>query len=56
MIAPPPLLRGRDLLEMGYSPGPRLGEILREVRRRQIEGELKTKEEALRFVAEHYPN
>ena len=56
VIAPPPLLRGRDLLEMGYSPGPRLGEILREVRRRQIEGELKTKEEALKFVAEHYPN
>lgn len=56
VIDPAPLLRGKDLLEMGYSPGPRLGEILREVRRRQIDGELKTKEEALRFVAEHYPN
>ena len=55
LIAPEPLLMGRDLLGLGHSPGPRLGEILAEVRRRQIAGELKDREEALRFVQETYP-
>ncbi len=55
LIAPEPLLMGRDLLGLGHSPGPRLGEILTEVRRRQIAGELKDREEALRFVQEAYP-
>jgi len=45
---------GRDLLALGYSPGPRLGEILNEVRRRQIAGELRDREEALRFVQGAY--
>jgi poly(A) polymerase len=54
LIAPEPLLLGRDLLAMGHAPGPRLGEILNEVRQRQIAGELRTREEALRFVEEHY--
>jgi poly(A) polymerase len=54
LIAPDPLLRGRDLLAMGYAPGPRMGEILNAVRERQIAGELRTKEEALRFVQEEY--
>jgi poly(A) polymerase len=54
LIAPEPLLWGRDLLAMGHAPGPRLGEILREVRQRQIAGELRSREEALRFVEEHY--
>jgi poly(A) polymerase len=55
LIAPEPLLMGRDLLAMGHSPGPRLGEILAEVRRRQIAGELKDRKEALRFVQGAYP-
>jgi poly(A) polymerase len=55
LIAPEPLLMGRDLLGLGHSPGPRLGEILTEVRRRQIAGELTDREEALRFVREAYP-
>jgi poly(A) polymerase len=55
LIAPEPLLRGRDLLARGHAPGPRMGEILSVVRERQIVGELRTMEEALRFVEEHYP-
>jgi poly(A) polymerase len=55
LIAPEPLLMGRDLLRLGYSPGPRVGEILAEVRRRQIAGELTDREGALRFVQETYP-
>jgi hypothetical protein len=56
LIAPEPLLQGRDLLALGYAPGPRMGEILNEVRERQIAGELRNKEEALRFVQEQYPS
>jgi poly(A) polymerase len=54
LIAPEPLLKGRDLLALGYTPGPRMGEILEEVRKRQIGGELRDKEEALRFVKKEY--
>lgn len=54
LIAPEPLLQGRDLLALGHSPGPRMGEILDEVKKRQIEGELWNKEEALHFVKKKY--
>ena len=55
LISPEPLLQGRDLLALGHAPGPRMGEILNDVRERQIAGELRNKEEALRFVQEQYP-
>jgi poly(A) polymerase len=55
IIAPEPLLMGRDLLRLGYSPGPAVGGILAEVKRLQIAGELKDKEDAIRFVQEVYP-
>lgn len=51
---PPPLLRGRDLLAAGYSPGPQIGVILRTVRDLQLDGHLHTREEALAWVEEHY--
>jgi tRNA nucleotidyltransferase (CCA-adding enzyme) len=43
---PPPLLRGRDLLEMGLVPGPRVGEVLRQVYERQLDGEVRFEKEA----------
>ena len=54
LIAPEPLLRGRDLLALGHAPGPRMGEILEEVKKRQIGGELRSKKEALQFVKKEY--
>jgi tRNA nucleotidyltransferase (CCA-adding enzyme) len=46
--APPqPLLRGRDLLPIGVEPGPRMGEILRQLYERQLDGEITTAEQAL---------
>jgi tRNA nucleotidyltransferase (CCA-adding enzyme) len=36
--APLPLVLGRHLLELGVPPGPALGEILREVYERQLDG------------------
>lgn len=49
-----PLIKGKDLLEMGLEPGPLVGEILRRVRELQVEGKLRTKEEALEFVEQVY--
>ena len=46
--APPaPLLKGRHLLASGLEPGPRIGRILKEIYDRQLEGEIKTLDEAI---------
>ena len=44
---PPPIVMGRHLLEMGVAPGPRMGEILKQVYERQLDGEITTLEEGL---------
>jgi poly(A) polymerase len=54
-IKPPPLLRGRDLLALGYPRGPLFAEILRAVEERQLEGELTTHDDALAWVQRTYP-
>jgi tRNA nucleotidyltransferase (CCA-adding enzyme) len=43
---PAPLLLGRDVLAMGVAPGPRVGEILRAVYERQLDGVVTTPDEA----------
>lgn len=50
-LIPPPLITGRDLLAMGWKPGPPLGQMLEAVQNRQLEGSLKSREEALEWVA-----
>ena len=54
-VRPPRLLGGDDLMALGYEPGPRFGEILRALEEAQLEGEVKTRPEAERFVAERFP-
>jgi len=49
-LHPPRLLNGRDLIAMGFAPGPRMGEILRAVEDAQLDGEIKTADEARSFV------
>jgi poly(A) polymerase len=49
-LSPPPLLTGKDLIEAGYKPGPKFGEILEAVETEQLEGKLTTRDEALAFV------
>jgi tRNA nucleotidyltransferase (CCA-adding enzyme) len=44
---PAPLLLGRHLLELGMRPGPAVGEILRQVYEKQLDGEIGTVEEAI---------
>lgn len=43
---PAPLLLGRHLLEMGLSPGPRVGEITRAVYELQLDGQVRNLDEA----------
>jgi tRNA nucleotidyltransferase (CCA-adding enzyme) len=45
---PAPLLMGRHLLEMGLKPSPLVGEITREVYEMQLDGRVRTLEEAKR--------
>jgi poly(A) polymerase len=54
-VRPPRLLGGDDLKALGYEPGPRLGEILRALEEAQLEGEVRTRPEAERFVGERFP-
>jgi tRNA nucleotidyltransferase (CCA-adding enzyme) len=44
---PAPLLLGRHLLELGLPPGPRVGEILKQVYERQLDGQVTTVDEAI---------
>ena len=54
--APAPLLLGRHLLALGLTPGPRIGEILKLVYEKQLDGEVTTVEggieEARRLISE----
>ena len=49
-IKPAPLLNGNDLLALGLTPGPMVGQILREVEELQLEERLKSRAEALEFA------
>ncbi len=54
-IRPKPLLRGGDLIAMGYAPGPRFGALLRALEDAQLEGSITTVEEARAFVRAQSP-
>jgi len=53
-ILPSPLVRGHDLIALGLQPGPKFGEILEAVETRQLEGALRTREEALEWIKREY--
>jgi tRNA nucleotidyltransferase (CCA-adding enzyme) len=44
---PKPLLLGRHLLQLGLEPGPRVGEILKQVYERQLDGDVTTVERGI---------
>lgn len=54
-LKPDPLVMGRDLIQLGYKPGPLFKEIIRWVYDLQLEDEIQTKEQALTFIQEKYP-
>jgi tRNA nucleotidyltransferase (CCA-adding enzyme) len=47
---PPPLLMGRHLLALGLSPGPRIGELIKQVYEKQLDGEITTVEQAIELA------
>jgi poly(A) polymerase len=49
-LRPEPLLRGRDLIAMGYQPGPAFARVLHLLEEQQLEGRLATPEQAMAFV------
>jgi len=53
--APKPLLQGRDLLGIGYAPGPEMGRILSDAFSAQLDGEFRDKAAALAWIAERHP-
>ncbi len=54
VVHPLPLINGRDVMALGYSTGPKVGEILNFIRGKQVEGEIKTREEALKLLEERF--
>ncbi len=51
-LRPEPLLTGKDLIAMGYTPGPRFKEVLQTVEDAQLEGTIATREEAREMAAD----
>jgi tRNA nucleotidyltransferase (CCA-adding enzyme) len=45
--APPRVLLGRHLLDLGVAPGPRMGEVLRQVYEQQLDGRVVTLDDAV---------
>jgi tRNA nucleotidyltransferase (CCA-adding enzyme) len=44
---PDPIVKGRHLIELGVSPGPQMGAILREIYERQLDGRVSSLDEGL---------
>lgn len=49
-LIPPPLVSGRDLIQLGLSPGPRFKDILEAVQTEQLEGRILAREPALDYL------
>jgi len=51
-IEPQKLVNGKDVMKvLRVEPGPKIGEILEEIRARQAEGKIRTREDALRWLS-----
>ncbi|KPQ32494.1 MAG: tRNA nucleotidyltransferase (CCA-adding enzyme) [Phormidesmis priestleyi Ana] len=48
-------INGDTLKQLGYSPGPQFGNILKDVRRLTLDGELATAQDAESYILTHYP-
>jgi len=49
---PKPLLLGRHLLELGMSPGPEMGALLKQIYEKQLDGEIKSTEEGIALASQ----
>lgn len=48
-------LRGRDLLAMGFSATPRIGDILKELKLLRLDGVIKKRDDEIEYVRTHFP-
>lgn len=55
VMRPPKVITGEDLIGLGYKPGPLFKEILTMIEDMQLEGKIKTKDEALALVKSGFP-
>jgi poly(A) polymerase len=55
MVRPAKLIDGQDVLRLGYGPGPLIGKILKAVEESQLNGELRSREEAIAYVNRNFP-
>ncbi|MBU0650434.1 HD domain-containing protein [bacterium] len=53
-IRPQPLITGYDLIDLGFKPSKLFSDILEDVENMQLEGELKTKKQAVKYVKKKY--
>ncbi len=53
-LHPPKLLTGEDLIDMGFSPGPLFREILDAIEDAQLDGAIKTSDEARKLVIQRW--
>jgi poly(A) polymerase len=54
-VRPTPLLTGRDLINLGYQPGPTFKTILHQIEEAQLEGTVQTHEQALALLHQLFP-
>ena len=54
-IRPAPLITGNDLIQCGWEPGPQFRTVLQAVEDAQLEGSVRTREEAISFVETNFP-
>lgn len=53
-LIPPPLMTGHDLIAMGWKPGPKFKTVLDAVQVRQLEGALRTRDQAISWVKKEF--
>lgn len=53
-IRPEPFLRGRDLIGLGVPPGPHMGALIKAAEEKQLNGEWKSREEALEWARQSW--
>jgi poly(A) polymerase len=50
IVHPPPLISGHDVMALGYPSGPKVGQILNFIHEKQVDGEIKTRNDALEIL------
>lgn len=56
VIKPPRLITGKELIDLGFKPGPQFSQILNEIETEQLEGNLQTKEDAIEYIKSRFIN